>query len=114
MKDLYKKYYGIDLETEELKKFVWAYIPHLFHTPFYVYQYATSYATSQAIYMNVKNKVPGAFDAYINLLRSGGSDYPVELIKKAGVDLTKKDAFMAVVKRLDELVSMLEKELYED
>lgn len=114
MKDLYKKYYGIDLETEELKKFVWAYIPHLFHTPFYVYQYATSYATSQAIYMNVKNNVPGAFDAYINLLRSGGSDYPVELIKKAGVDLTKKDAFMAVVKRLDELVSMLEKELYED
>ena len=114
MKDLYKKYYGIDLDTEELKKFVWAYIPHLFHTPFYVYQYATSYATSQAIYMNVKNNVPGAFDAYINLLKSGGSDYPVELIKKAGVDLTKKDAFMAVVARLDELVTMLEKELYED
>ncbi len=114
MKDLYNKYYGIDLETEELKKFVWAYIPHLFHTPFYVYQYATSYATSQAIYMNVKNNVLGAFDAYINLLKSGGSDYPVELIKKAGVDLTKKDAFMAVVERLDELVTMLEKELYED
>lgn len=114
MKNLYKKYYGIDLETEELKKYVWAYIPHLFHSPFYVYQYATSYATSQAIYMNVKNNIPGAFDAYINLLKSGGSDYPVELIKKAGVDLTKKDAFMAVVNRLDELVSMLEKELYED
>ena len=64
--------------------------------------------------MNVKNNIPGAFDAYINLLKSGGSDYPVELIKKAGVDLTKKDAFMAVVNRLDELVSMLEKELYED
>ena len=113
MKDLYKKYYGIDLETEELKKFVWAYIPHLFHSPFYVYQYATSYATSQAIYMNVKNNVPGAFESYINLLKSGGLDYPVELIKKAGVDLTTKEPFMAVVKRLDELVTMLEKELYE-
>ena len=113
MKDLYKKYYGIDLETEELKKYVWAYIPHLFHSPFYVYQYATSYATSQAIYMNVKNNVPGAFDSYINLLKSGGSDYPVELIKRAGVDLTTKEPFMAVVKRLDELVTMLEKELYE-
>ena len=113
MKDLYKKYYGIDLETEELKKFVWAYIPHLFHSPFYVYQYATSYATSQAIYMNVKNNVPGAFESYINLLKSGGSDYPVELIQKAGVDLTTKEPFMAVVKRLDELVTMLEKELYE-
>jgi oligoendopeptidase F len=114
MKNLYKKYYGIDLDTEELKKYVWAYIPHLFHSPFYVYQYATSYATSQAIYMNVKNNEPGAFDAYINLLKSGGSNYPVELIKEAGVDLTKKDAFMAVVNRLDELVTMLEKELYED
>ena len=113
MKDLYKKYYGINLETEELKKYVWAYIPHLFHSPFYVYQYATSYATSQAIYMNVKNNVPGAFDSYINLLKSGGSDYPVELIKRAGVDLTTKEPFMAVVKRLDELVTMLEKELYE-
>ena len=113
MKDLYKKYYGINLETEELKKYVWAYIPHLFHSPFYVYQYATSYATSQAIYMNVKNNVSGAFDSYINLLKSGGSDYPVELIKRAGVDLTTKEPFMAVVKRLDELVTMLEKELYE-
>ncbi len=111
MKDLYKKYYGLDLAKEELKKYVWAYIPHMFHTPFYVYQYATSYSASQAIYMNVKNNVPGAFDNYIKLLKSGGSDYPVELLKKAGVDLTTKEPFMQVVKRLDELVSQLEEEL---
>ncbi len=111
MADLYKKYYGINLDREPLKKYVWAYIPHLFHTPFYVYQYATSYSASQAIYMNVKNNVPGAFDNYIKLLKSGGSDYPVELLKKAGVDLTTKEPFMQVVKRLDELVSQLEEEL---
>ena len=111
MKNLYKKYYGYDLGKEELKKYVWAYIPHLFHTPFYVYQYATSYSASQAIYMDVKNNVPGAFDKYINLLKSGGSDYPVELLKKAGVDLTTKEPFLAVVKRLDELVNELEIEL---
>ena len=111
MKKLYKKYYGLDLEKEELKKYVWAYIPHMFHTPFYVYQYATSYSASQAIYMNVKNKKPGAFDKYIELLKSGGSDYPVELLKKAGVDLTTKEPFMAVVERLDELVTELEQEL---
>ena len=83
----------------------------MFHTPFYVYQYATSYSASQAIYMNVKNKKPGAFDKYIELLKSGGSDYPVELLKKAGVDLTTKEPFMAVVERLDELVTELEEEL---
>ena len=111
MKSLYKKYYGFDLDKEELKKYVWAYIPHMFHTPFYVYQYATSYSASQALYLNVKNNVPGAFDKYIELLKSGGSDYPVELLKKAGVDLTTKEPFMAVVKRLDDLVNQLEKEL---
>lgn len=107
MKDLYLKYYGLDLSKEELKKYVWAYIPHLFRSPFYVYQYATSYAASALIYENVSKGTPHAFDKYINLLRSGGSDYPVNLLKKAGVDLTKPDAFKAVARRLDELVSML-------
>ena len=81
--------------------------------PFYVYQYATSFSASLAIYQRVKNNVSGAFDAYINLLKSGGSDYPVELVKRAGVDLTKKDAFMAVVDRLSELVDKLEEALGE-
>lgn len=108
MKNLYKKYYGIDLKKEELKQFVWAYIPHMFHTPFYVYQYATSIAASLAIYTNIKNNKEGAFDSYIELLRSGCSDYPVELVKKAGVDLTKKDAYLSLINRLDELVTELE------
>ena len=111
MAKLYKKIYGLDLDKEPLKKLVWCYIPHLFHIPFYVYQYATSYAASQAIYQNVRNNVPGAFDKYIELLKSGSSDFPVELIKKAGVNLEEKEAFMAVVNRLDELVTLLEKEL---
>ena len=111
MSDLYKKIYGLDLDKEPLKKLVWCYIPHMYHTPFYVYQYATSYAASQAIYKKVKNKEPKAFENYINLLKSGSSDYPVELIKKAGVDLETKEPFMAVVERLDELVTLLEKEL---
>ncbi|MBR4495778.1 MAG: oligoendopeptidase F [Acholeplasmatales bacterium] len=109
MKDLYMKYYGIDLETEELKKFVWAYIPHMFHTPFYVYQYATSIAASLAIYTNIKNGKKNAFEDYIELLRSGCKDYPVELVKKAGVDLTKADAYLSLINRVDELVTELEK-----
>lgn len=113
MIDLYKKYYGMDITKEEYKQYVWAYIPHLFYTPFYVYQYATSYAASFKIYKDVKENVPGAFDRYINLLKSGGSKYPVEQVKEAGVDFTKKDAYMAVVERMDELVEELEKLLNE-
>lgn len=113
MIDLYKEYYNHDLTTEDYKKFVWCYIPHLYHTPFYVYQYATSFSASLDIYQRVKNGEKDAYENYIKLLSSGGSDYPVKLLQKAGVDLTKKDAYLSVVKRLDYLVSELEKVLGE-
>ena len=113
MIDLYKDYYGYDLSKEPLKQFVWCYIPHLFHTPFYVYQYATSFSASLNIYQRVKNGEAGAFEQYLNLLRSGGSDYPINLLKNVGVDLTTKDPFESVVARLDELVNELEKVLGE-
>lgn len=108
MIDLYKKYYNIDIKDEEVKQYVWAYIPHMYYTPFYVYQYATSFAASFKLYKDVKNNVPGAFDRYINLLKAGGSKYPMQETLEAGVDFTKKDAFMAVVERIDELVAELE------
>ena len=111
MTRLYKQYYGIDIEEEKLKPLVWAYIPHLFYTPFYVYQYATSFTSSMLIYEKVKAKEPEAFTSYVNLLRSGGSDFPIEQVKKAGVDLTSKEPFEAVVSRMSELVDLLEKEL---
>ncbi len=113
MIDLYKQYYGFDLTKEQYKEFVWAYIPHLFYTPFYVYQYATSFAASFKLYKDVQDGVPGAFEKYTNLLKSGGSKYPVEQAKEAGVDFTKKETFMAVVERMDMLVSELEKLLTE-
>ena len=113
MVDLYMQYYGIDLNTEPMKKYVWCYIPHLFHTPFYVYQYATSFASSLAIYSKVKNKEENAFENYLKLLKAGGSTYPVDIIKGAGVDLTNKESFMAVVDRISDLVNQLEKLLEE-
>jgi len=111
MIDLYQEFYGINIKEEEVKEFVWAYIPHLFYTPFYVYQYATSFAASLKIYEDVKNEKLGAFNNYVNLLKSGGSDFPVKQLMEAGVDLTTEDAFKAVVNRMEELVNELEEVL---
>lgn len=111
MVKLYKAYYGIDINEEKVKPFVWAYIPHLFYTPFYVYQYATSFSASYQFYKNVKEKKPHAFENYLSLLKAGGSDYPIDEVRKAGVDLTTAAPFEAMVSHMSELVDELEKEL---
>ncbi len=111
MIDLYRHYYDLDITVEPGKQYVWAYIPHLFHTPFYVYQYATSFSASLKIYDNVKSKVSGAFDNYIKMLQTGGSMYPVDEAKIAGADLTDKNTFLAVVKRMESLLDQLEEAL---
>lgn len=109
MIDLYKHYYDIDITKENGKQYVWAYIPHLFRTPFYVYQYASSYSASLKIYEDIKNNKPQAMSKYLGLLKSGGSDYPVNQAKAAGADLTDKNTFTAVVRRFNELIDELEK-----
>lgn len=114
MVDLYQTYYGLDLSNEELKKYVWCYIPHLYHSPFYVYQYATSFASSLSIYSKVKNNEPNALDNYLKLLKSGGSNFPVKLLQEAGIDLTQKECFKPVIKRISYLVNELEKLLKGD
>ncbi|WP_264229608.1 oligoendopeptidase F [Acholeplasma laidlawii] len=108
MIDLYQHYYGLDITKEPGKQYVWAYIPHLFYTPFYVYQYATAFSASLKIYDNVKSNEPKAFDNYIEMLKTGGSMYPVDEAKIAGADLTKKESFQAVVKRMESLLDQLE------
>lgn len=112
MIDLYKEFYDIDITEENGKEYVWASIPHLFYTPFYVYQYATSFAASLKIYEMVKED-PKNIDKHIGLLKSGGNDYPVSQVLKAGVDLTTKEPFMAVVNRLNSLLDELELALKE-
>ena len=113
MIDLYKHYYDLDITQEDGKQYVWAYIPHLFHTPFYVYQYSTSYSASLKIYDNVKNNKPKAMENFLGLLKSGGSDYPVNQAAKAGADLTNQGTFMAVITRFESLIDQLEKVLEE-
>lgn len=107
MVDLYQHFYDIDIREEPGKEYVWAYIPHLFNTPFYVYQYATSFAASLKLYDMVKND-PSAIENHINLLKAGGNDWPLAQVKNAGIDLTEKTPFTAVVTRLKTLLDELE------
>ncbi len=115
MEELYKEYYGIDISIEGNKHSVWARIPHFFHSPFYVYQYATSYAASSKIYRDIKeaeeNEKEEKISKFINLLKSGGNADPIEQLKKAGADLSDKATVEAVSIKLANLVDILEEEL---
>jgi len=106
--DLYQHYYDIDITKEGQLRLEWAHVPHFFNSPFYVYQYATSFAASLKIYDNIKSGKKGAFNDFIGLLKSGGSDYPVNQAKKAGADLTNKETILAVFKRFEQLLDLLE------
>lgn len=107
MIDLYQDFYAIDITKEPGQQYEWAYIPHLFNTPYYVYQYATSFAASLKLYEMVKEN-PEDITKHKQLLASGGSDWPIDQVKLAGIDLTQKDAFTAVVDRLNTLLDALE------
>ena len=115
MREIFTAYYGDSTEEDELLYHVWARIPHVFRSPFYVYQYATCFASSAQIYDNVmsapEDKRQEEIDRYLNLLKAGGSDYPMEILKRAGVDLTKPEPVMAVINQLDMLVDQMEKEV---
>jgi len=110
MYNLFKKYFGETITIDELQKIIWSRIPHFFNSPFYVYQYATSFASSAKLYENLKTN-PESREKYLTLLKSGGNNHPMEQLKLAGVDLTKKESFDSVAKEFDRLLDVLEEEL---
>jgi oligoendopeptidase F len=114
-KGLADTYYGDVSEETMYSGYAWTRIPHFYNSPFYVYQYATCFASSAQIYKDVtegkKKDRQAALDRYITLLQSGGNDHPMEQLKKAGVDLTKEETIMAVINQLDVLVDQLAVEL---
>jgi oligoendopeptidase F len=112
MVDLYKHFYDIDITKEGPKPYVWAYIPHFFFAPYYVYQYATSFAASLKLYDMVKED-PSNIENHMKLLKSGGNDFPMEQVKRAGLDLTDKSTFEAVTNRMKTLLDELEVALKE-
>lgn len=112
---LLEEYHGDSLDYDPVSRATWARIPHFYSTPYYVYQYATCYASSARLMRDLRaGEAPARLDAvkrYLTLLESGGSDYPMTLLLRAGVDLSRRDAVQAVVDLLDQRVSQLEKEL---
>ena len=116
MEDLFDKYYGDIIEKDDLIYIFWARVPHFFNSPFYVYQYATCFASSAILYEKMinssdENKKKQTLDKYIQLLSSGGNDFPMEQLKKAGVDLSRIETIEAVAKQFDLLLDKLEVEI---
>ena len=112
---LLRDYYGDVIEQEEVSRVTWARIPHFFSTPYYVYQYATCFASTARLMQDLRapdaaRKADGV-SRYLSLLRAGGSDYPMQLLARAGVDLSQPDTVAAVSAELDMLVARLEHEL---
>lgn len=110
--ELIRFYYGPDLVIDPEVAIEWARIPHFYYN-FYVYQYATGISAALALAEGVRHEGQKAVDRYLNFLRSGSSDYPIEQLAKAGVDMrTPKpvsdalNEFEAYIKTLDELLAV--------
>ncbi len=105
-RDLVQKYYGPGFTVDADDGMEWAYIPH-FYYKYYVYSYATGLSCGIAIAENVKAHGQPAVDGYLQMLSGGCSEPPLDLLKKAGVDLTRPDAIEAALKRFDRTITEL-------
>lgn len=111
---LLKDYYGDAVTVDDLYQYTWTRIPHFYNSPYYVYQYATCFASSAKLFKDMttgsESSQQAAKERYLTLLKSGGNDHPMEQLRKAGVDLTRRETVQALVDQMDELVSRMEAE----
>lgn len=112
--ELNQKYYGPQVKKDPEISLEWSRIPHFYYN-YYVYQYATGFSAASALANKILANEPLALTKYLSYLKSGSSDYPIEVMKKAGVDMTKpqyiEDAmtiFEARLNELEQLVASLE------
>ena len=108
--ELNQKYYGDNVISDPEIRYEWLRIPH-FYTPFYVYKYATGLSSAIAIASDILKGKEGAAEAYLNFLSSGGSDYPLNILKKVGVDMTTKEPIEKAIEmfhqKLEELKELI-------
>ncbi len=105
---LNSKYFGDAVTDDEYIKYEWARIPH-FYTAFYVYKYATGYSAATAISSKILAEGAPARDNYLEFLKTGDSDTPIELLKTAGVDMSSPEPVCAAMKVFESLVDEFEK-----
>ena len=110
--DLNEKYYGLNKEDNPQIQYEWARIPH-FYYDYYVFQYSTGFAAASALAEKIVYGSQEDKDKYLDYLKAGNSDYPLNVIRKAGVDMEKEDylnaAFAVFERRLDEFEALVEK-----
>lgn len=108
--DLLKFYYGHNkgvCHIDDLYGSEWAYVPHFYYN-FYIYQYSTSFCASQALSKQVLDKQQASVNRYLNLLKSGGSDYPINQLKNAGVDMTTSEPFNQTIAVMNSVMDRIE------
>lgn len=112
LNDMYKKlnekYFGPDMVIDDNISMEWSRIPH-FYTPFYVYQYATGFAAAVAISQKILKEGESAVKGYKEFLSAGSSDYPIEVLKKAGVDMSRPEALEGAFEVFSNLLDEFEK-----
>ncbi len=109
-RETYQKYFGPSVNVVELNGTTWSRIPHFYYN-FYVYQYATSYAAATALAGKIEKEKKPAVKAYLDFLKSGSSDYPIEVLKKAGVDMTTPQPIVDTINTFARVLDQMEKEL---
>ena len=106
------KYYGPAVEEDPEIKFEWSRIPHFYYN-YYVFQYSTGFSAASALAKRILSQEPAALANYLAYLKAGNSDYPVEVMKKAGVDMTQaayiEDAMSMFEQRLNELEELIDR-----
>ena len=96
-------YFGSDVVVDDEIKYEWERIPHFYYN-FYVYKYAIGLSCACYIVDNILNKKENALENYLKFLSSGGSDYPINELKIAGIDVTKKDVIESAIKMFDSFI----------
>ena len=105
--ELNKLYFGEDVVSDDAIRYEWMRIPH-FYTPFYVYKYATGLISAVSIVHSILNNEDNAKEKYLKFLSSGGSDYPVEILKTAGIDIMSEKPYEDAFKYFEEKLKILE------
>ncbi|HEX7357983.1 MAG TPA: oligoendopeptidase F [Ignavibacteriaceae bacterium] len=106
-KEVYQKYWGPEMVIDDEETYTWARVPHFYYN-FYVYQYATGFAASEALALKVKSEGEPAVQKYLNFLKAGSSDYPINILEKAGVNMNSPEPIIAVTKKMNQIINEIE------